>query len=232
MGAQRRRRRPVHEPLAVERDGKGGEAQALRRSRAAAPGGCRAPPSARPRPPRTRPARARPGRLPRRARDSQVARSSTANRASSSGVSSSGSRPGRRCSRSADRPRALARPIASTRAANSRSFAAATISPPSAVERLVRRDRRELRAAAGRHGACAEEAGEVVGHEPERRLVQGHVHLATLAGSLTLVQRRDDAERRPHARALVGDRDACADAGRPASPVTLMIPPAACASGS
>ena len=61
-------------------------------------------------------------------------------------------------------------------------------------------------------GAGAEVAGQVVGHEPERRLVQGHVHLAALAGLLALVQRAENAERSPHAGALVGDRHACADA--------------------
>ena len=79
----------------------------------------------------------------------------------------------------------------------------------------------------------AEIADELVREQRERGLVERDLERAAGAGALALVQRGDHAERRPDAGAEVDQRDARrAPAGRSSSPVTLMIPEAACSSGS
>ena len=60
--------------------------------------------------------------------------------------------------------------------------------------------------------AAAEVSRELVGEQREGSLVQRDVDGATRARLLSLVQRREDAERRPDAGALVDHRDADAHA--------------------
>ena len=85
--------------------------------------------------------------------------------------------------------------------------------PVGGIERLVRDDRRERRTTGGRHEPRAEEAGQVICHVAECGLVERHVHLATGARPLALVQRRQDRHRRPHPRALVDEGHARAHPG-------------------
>ena len=105
-------------------------------------------------------------------------------------------------------------PTTSQIARNRRSLPPATISSPSAVGNTSYGATIGKRVPSPRRdGAVREVAGEVVADVPDRRLVERHVDDRALAGALALEQRREDAERRPGARALVDQRRADADAG-------------------
>ncbi len=80
---------------------------------------------------------------------------------------------------------------------------------------LVGRHHREPRPLAGRDRPVGEVAGEVVADVADCRLVQRHVDDAACAGALALEKRREHAERRPGAGALVDERGADADSRPP-----------------
>ena len=95
------------------------------------------------------------------------------------------------------------------------------------LEHLVRDDQREGGAvASGRRAAASTSTSGR--HERERRLVEREVERAALLPRAA--RRRSRA--RPRRRCHVDQGDADPTPGRPGSPVTLMIPAAACISGS
>ena len=80
-------------------------------------------------------------------------------------------------------------------------------------EHLVRSDQRERGAVAAGRVAGPKRVGQLVADEREAGLEERDVDLAPAARLRALVQRGDDAERRPHAGAEVDQRGADADAG-------------------
>ena len=80
-------------------------------------------------------------------------------------------------------------------------------------EHLVRRDERKCRAVATRHVSGLERVRQLVADEREPGLEQRYVDLAAAAALRALVQRGDDSERCPDARAAVDQRRPHPDAG-------------------